>query len=108
MVDGLPLFDWQPPRKIIPFPAQFRVGHAKRVALQLKTARSDREAGHFLTRALASFIKQMSQAQISESDLERERVVFLRAIECECYRVGSPWSPDPSYWRDHESQERIQ
>lgn len=103
MVDGLPLFEWKPPRKVIPFPAQFRGGHAKRVALKLKSARSEREASHLLRRSLESFVKQLSQAQVGADDLERERKVFLGTIAGECHRVGSPWLPDPSCWRPGEA-----
>ena len=91
--DDLPLFAWAPPRKVIPFPARLRTGHARKIAIQLSKARSQREADHVLSRAVETFCRHLQQADVPAEDIERERVAYLQAIDNECNRVNASWRP---------------
>jgi hypothetical protein len=94
--DDLPLFKWQPPRQVIPFPTCFRVGHARKVAEQLDQARTNKEADARLTRACQTLRRQMRAAQISPEEIERQHETFLHMICAECERIRAKWTPDLS------------
>lgn len=91
--DDLPLFAWKPPRKVIPFPARLRTGHARKIAVQLGKARSQREADHVLTRAVETFCRHLETAGVPADDIEAERVAYLKAIDHECNTVNASWRP---------------
>lgn len=91
--DDLPLFAWTPPRNVIPFPAGLRIGHARKVAVQLSKARSNREADHVLTRAVQAYCRQMRAAGIPDEAIEKQEIEFLRLIDRECDSVTARWRP---------------
>jgi hypothetical protein len=91
--DDLPLFAWVPPRKIIPFPARLRTGHARKVAVQLSKARTNREADHVLTRAVETFCRHLETAGVPDAEIDMERVAYLKAIDHECNKVNASWRP---------------
>jgi len=92
--DDLPLFAWTPPRKIIPFPARLRTGHARKIAVQLAKARSHREADHVLSRAIEKFCRNLMLADVPADEIEQERLAYLKAIDHECNKVNACWRPD--------------
>ncbi len=77
---------------IIPFPSGIRVGHARKIAIMLKRARSEREAYHIIRRAISTFERQMAAAAIPEEGVSRERHHFLLAIDRQCRQQGSKWT----------------
>ena len=89
----VPLLDWQPPCHFIPFPALARTGHAKRVAQQLATARTNREASFRLQRAIITFEDQLMAIGISGFDLECERHAYLVVIHQQCSEIGTTYGP---------------
>ena len=89
----LPLFSWDPPRQIIPFPTKLRIGHVRKIAEQLDQARTNREADSRLTRACQTLKRQMRTAGIPEDEIERQHEAFLMAISAECNRIRARWSP---------------
>lgn len=91
--DDLPLFAWTPPRKIIPFPARLRTGHARKVAVQLSKARTNREADHVLSRAVETFCRHLAAADVPAAEIESERLAYLKAIDAECNKVNASWRP---------------
>lgn len=93
MHHDLPLFNWEPPRQVIPFPTRLRTGHARKVAEQLAQARTNREADSRLTRACQTLKRQMRAAGIPEDEIDRQHETFLRAISRECDRIRAKWSP---------------
>lgn len=98
----LPLFKWTPPRQVIPFPADKRTGHARRVAGQLDKARSNREADFALTRACKAFCNQLGLAGIPQDEIDRQHEVFLQTISRECLRIGAKWMPMAPEQRQHD------
>lgn len=91
--DNLPLFSWEPPCQIIPFPTKLRTGHARKIAEQLDQARTNREADSKLTRASQTLCRQMRAAGLPEDEIERQHQAFLRLISRECGRIRAKWSP---------------
>ncbi|OQP84202.1 hypothetical protein BTR14_20585 [Rhizobium rhizosphaerae] len=92
--DDLPLFQWRPPIKIIPFPSRHRIGHAGKVARQLAKARTNREADAILSKALEAHCRQMTRAGIAATDIEKERHGFKVAIRIECEKIDAAWVPN--------------
>ncbi len=95
-LDDLPLFAWTPPRKVIPFPASLRIGHARKVAVQLSKARTQREADFVLTRALETNYRQLLAAGVEHEEADRQTNDFVVAITAACRRINSAWVPDAS------------
>ncbi len=91
--DDLPLLAWTPPRKVIPFPASLRTGHARKIAVQLAKARSQRAADHVLSRAVETFCRHLMSADVPAEDIERERLSYLKVIDHECNKVNAYWRP---------------
>ncbi|MBX4895437.1 MULTISPECIES: DUF6074 family protein [Rhizobium] len=79
---------------IIPFPSRLRSGHARKVAVQLATARTRREANHFLNRAIEIHERQLFAALIHGDKIDQERSAFLYTIHEECRKLGSTWRPE--------------
>ena len=90
-VEDLPLFAWQRPRTVIPFPGRRRLGHANRIAIQLSKARTQREANHIVSRATATFWRQMLSAGVTEVETSREIREFLIAVNRQCATLDSAW-----------------
>lgn len=92
-MDQLDLLEWTPPRQVIPFPTEKRVGHARRVAELLDKARTNREADWALTRACRSLREQMKAAGIPADEIGRQHATFLKTIIAECDRIKAKWTP---------------
>ncbi|MBY3075849.1 hypothetical protein HFO73_01085 [Rhizobium laguerreae] len=81
---------------IIPFPSRLRYGHARKVAAQLASARTRREANHLLNRAIEIHSRQLFAASIQSDMIDQERSAFLCTIHEECRKLGSTWRPEVS------------
>jgi hypothetical protein len=79
---------------IIPFPSSKRRGHAVKVALLLKSARTQREAEHLLNRSGKTFQKQLREANIDAATIDMETNDCLALIRQECCACGSHWGPE--------------
>lgn len=84
---------------VTPFPASRRHGHALRIALRLKAARTQREAEHIIRQAERTTLKQLRAAGIEEDSVTREAVAFLVLVRMACYACGSRWAPEPATTR---------
>ncbi|MEA3533251.1 DUF6074 family protein [Rhizobium sp. CC-YZS058] len=81
---------------VTPFPASRRHGHALRIALRLKAARTQREAEHIIRQTGQTARKQLTAAGLSEEIISREEKAFLVLVRMACYACGSRWAPEPS------------
>lgn len=77
----------------IPFPSKHRRGHAQKIAVQLARARSNREADHFLIRALDIHERHLREAFAPEATIKSERIDFIVLIHEECRKMRSHWYP---------------
>jgi len=89
----LDLLDRTPSCRVVPFPTDKRVGHARRVAEQLDHARTNKEADSRLTRACQTLKRQMREAGISGDEIDRQSDAYLLVISVECERIRARWSP---------------
>lgn len=89
----LDLLDWIPPRQVIPFPAEKRTGHARKVAEQLAVADTNKEADRALNRACRMLRDQMLAAGIPEDEIDRQHETFILTISLECDRIKARWTP---------------
>lgn len=92
--DDLLLFNQQSACQIIPFPSFLRLGHAKKVALLLAGAKTNKDADWRLNRAMAAHYRQMENAGLSVEDVEKQRRDYLFAIHCQCVVIESKWLPN--------------
>lgn len=83
--DNLPLFTWQPPRRVIPFPTSKRVGKIQRVAEVLERKRG-RDADHYWRQVSSGMQNQMAKANIPREIIEAEMRAFLAAVQRELER----------------------
>lgn len=84
---------------VTPFPASRRHGHALKVALLLKKARTQREAEHIVKRTGQTAQKQLRAAGLPEDSVTREALAFLVLVRMACYACGSRWAPEPATTR---------
>ena len=83
--DDLPLFAWQPPRKVIPFPAAKRAGKIQRVAEVLERKRG-RDANHYWRQIAGGMQSQMEKAGIPPDTIADEMRAFFHAVQAEMER----------------------
>jgi hypothetical protein len=102
MDQNFPLLRWsQPVCKVIPFPIRHRSGHLRKVALQIASARTTREADHILNRAASSFANQIAKAGLPPEQVSEHRRDFVRALYTHCVAVRSKWVPDIPHAPNH-------
>jgi|GEM_PF-1825128 len=78
---------------VIAFPADRRTGHARKVAVHLSKARTNKEADWVLSRALVTYHDKLFLGGISSSEAGRLMDVFRRLIFKECLAINSKWLP---------------
>lgn len=84
----LPLFTWTPQTaEVIPFPANRRVGKARRVAEVLNSKRG-RDADAYWLRTVETLLGQMDRAGVSREAAEREAQAFFDAVQAELNRMA--------------------
>lgn len=83
--DDLPLFNWTPPCKVIPFPTRHRVGKVRRVA-EVLAQKSGKDAGAYWQRTVETMLGQMERAGVSPSEAERQAGDFFDAVQAELQR----------------------
>lgn len=84
---GLPLLDWKPPRKVIPFPASAWIGRARHVASVLAKQPSERARETYWCRTCDSIIGRLIAAGIDEDAALAEIAGFRAAVENELARL---------------------
>lgn len=83
--DDLPLFNWTPPCKVIPFPARHRVGRVRRVA-EVLSGKRGRDANAYWRRTVETMAEQMSKAGVPKDEAERQLRDFFDAVQHEMQR----------------------
>lgn len=79
--------------RVIAFPSQCRIGHARRIADQLRRARTNKEADWLLGRALDTHYDQLARAGIGLSRSRSESGEFRALIHSQCIKQNSRWIP---------------
>lgn len=84
---ALPLFDWQPPIQIIPFPANKRIGKARSVAQQIVKRKTEKSRDRYWESTVLTFSKQMERAGINQPEIEQEISAFAELVQREINRL---------------------
>lgn len=79
----LPLFEWNRPPKVIPFPCSKRVGKIRRVA-EVLSKKSDcpKDASIYWNRILSDLERQMAKAGVDPEQIATELQEFKTACRC--------------------------
>lgn len=86
MHSDLPLFNWQPPCKLIPFPLVNRVGRIRDVASKLVDKTTDRHADYYRCQVSEGLVHQLEKLGLSRSSIDRELDRFWHEVEREVAR----------------------
>lgn len=84
--DDLPLFAWQPPRKVIVFPMTKRIGRIRSTAAKMLDKPTDRAAQSYRNQVTASLIKSFDNAGIPEAEQDEQLCAFWEAVQGEMIR----------------------
>ena len=93
--DDMPLFNWDPPVKILLFPLVNRVGKVRKTASILSRKHGD-EADLYWKQIVAGNRKHLARIGLSEKAIESELLSFHQAVHAEMVRQayrGSTGSP---------------
>lgn len=85
--DDLPLFNWQPPCRVILFPLTNRIGKVRHTA-QLLSRKHGEDAELYWKQVIAANRKHLSRMGISGADAERELAMFFNAVQSEMVRLS--------------------
>lgn len=85
----LPLFAWQPPRQMIPFPADKRIGKARRCAEVIASRQTKRARDAYWRQTTETLADQLFRAGIEEAEIERQIGLFREAVQRELDRLST-------------------
>ncbi|KSV76696.1 hypothetical protein N182_24805 [Sinorhizobium sp. GL2] len=83
----LPLFAWQPPRKVIAFPMVYRIGKIRDVARKMLEKTSDRHAEYYQRQVTDGLVAQLGKIGLPETEQDEQIGAFWRKVEQEMVRI---------------------
>jgi hypothetical protein len=86
MHTDLPLFNWQPPCKLIAFPLANRVGRIRHVASKLVDKTTDRHADYYRCQVNEGLVHHLQKLGLSRSSIDRELDRFWHEVDIEVSR----------------------
>jgi hypothetical protein len=84
--DDLPLFQWQPPVKVIVFPLKRRLGKIRHTANLLLGKRGD-DADLYWKQVIAANRKHLERVGLDENEIGAELQAFFDAVQGELVRL---------------------
>lgn len=91
----LPLFAWQPPRKLIVFPMVKRIGRIRDVAGKMLDKPTERAADHYERQVTQSLQVQFEKIGLDDSEIDEQIGAFWVAVGHEMQRQLNGWSTGP-------------
>ena len=82
----LPLFAWQPPCKVIPFPMTNRVGKIRDVASKMLDKATDRHADYYRRQVTEALIAQLDRIGVPEHEQNEQFGAFWQEVQNEMIR----------------------
>ncbi len=82
----LPLFAWQPPCKVIPFPMAARVGKIRDTAAKMLDKATDRHADYYRRQVTEAIIAQLDRLGIPEHEQDEQLGAFWQEVQNEMIR----------------------
>lgn len=83
---NLPLFTWEPPRKLLAFPMINRVGKIRDVAMKMLDKSTDRHAEHYRNQVTEALVKHLERIGLSEVEVNTELDAFWQKVQEEMIR----------------------
>lgn len=87
--DDLPLFAWQPPRRVLLFPLINRVGKVRQTAAKLARKHGD-EAELYWKQITAANRKHLMRFGLNEAEIDMQLRAFFDAVQAEMVRQSYP------------------
>jgi hypothetical protein len=89
---SFPLFEWDPPAKVVAFPLSRRLAKIRRVA-DLLDKRQGSEADSYWKTTVRGLADQLARAGVPADDINRELLEFQEAVQAELRRRFTSWEP---------------
>lgn len=84
--ETLPLFAWQPPRKVLLFPTTRRAGKIRTVASKMLDKPTDKSAAHYRNQVTEAMLANFGRLGISEDEQDEQLGAFWDAVQSEMLR----------------------
>lgn len=91
----LPLFAWQPPRKLIVFPMVNRIGRIRDVAAKMLDKPTEKSASHYRKQVNEALEVQFEKIGLAENERLEQIGAFWHAVEQEMRKQSHGWSSTP-------------
>ncbi|WJR69611.1 DUF6074 family protein [Neorhizobium sp. CSC1952] len=91
----MPLSDWRPECRIIPYPMVNRVGKIRDVAAKLLDKPTEKSASHYRTVVTEAIVASLAKIGLSENAIDEEVGCFWQAVEHETRGHAYGWHGDP-------------
>lgn len=85
--ESLPLFQWQPPRQVLLFPLDKRVGKVRHVAQKLSGKQGD-DAALYWKQVIAANRKHLERVGAIDAEIEAELRNLFDAVQSELNRMS--------------------
>ncbi|MCV3738360.1 DUF6074 family protein [Rhizobium sp. TRM96647] len=85
-MSDLPLFSWEPPRKLLAFPMVNRVGKIRDVAVKMLDKSTERHAEHYRNQVTEALIKHLDRIGLSENEVDEQLGAFWQKVQDEMTR----------------------
>ena len=83
----LPLFAWTPPRRIVMFPLDRKVGRVRDVAEKMLDKPTDRAAASYRNQVTDGMLRAMERLGIPEPEQDEQLGAFWDAVQAEMLRI---------------------
>lgn len=88
MSDG-PLFEWQPPRSMLVFPANRWTGKARHVAQTFLNQKTDRARQRYWNQTIDRMVQRLTDAGADVEDANAQIAPFREAVQSEIDKMTS-------------------
>jgi len=87
MNDDLPLLNWTPPIKVIPFPSKNMIGKARDVALKSYNKTTDKAMQSYLNQITRNEFNRLLKIGLTEDEADKQVQEFMAAVSREFERI---------------------
>ena len=87
MKDDLPLLNWTPPQKVIPFPSKNMIGKARHVALKCYNKPTDKALQSYMNQIAGNEFNRLLKIGLNEGEADKHVQEFMAAVSIEFERI---------------------
>lgn len=92
---ALPLFNWQPECRFIPFPMVKRIGRVRETASKLLDKPTEKSAAHYRRQVNEAITEQLAKIGLDQTAIDEQIAAFWRAVDAEAARQAYGWHHTP-------------